>query len=729
MKMTRKILCMLLTVALVLSLTLTNGNITKASAAAAEEQKVLSLNFEDGSMTGWYAHTDSVWNQQEYTKVGVIQDTTDAANKVLELCHYSKTDDYQLQQKLLAEVSTATLEYSFYLYAWSSTHRSYLPGLLYAGTDDEVGNIGTAPLGLYVQQNGTPNLYYNYGEGISRKQIQLAQLEYMQWYDVRIEYDLPNKKIDVYLGERGTELTKLELPTTQVQTDKTVTLTKTSANIDASAKLDRVSFGTSTSAHTWSYYDNITVSTTDANLVPLDTTKYFVKVNGNGAGIADGFAVTGTKGEDYALTVDPIIGHTYTVTATVGGQPVDVAKNGNTYTVANVSDELVYTITAVVNTDQVSVHRYMALQGTNMWLILQPEDLGDAHRATYGGKAMWYSPVYDAYAYLVVAQTISLDEAKAQIAVSEGKAATIDYSDDVNVSNKVDANDAQFVHNMYNSVYAGASQTETIRKFFLADANGDMTVDVKDAVTVCNGIEDYDPTALWTEDKVCATFGDSITWYDGNVYNSGKEEGQVAYGYQQYMLSDLYFAEVLNYGYSGAPMPYIINEVLLKLTDEAFWYDIDYVTITSGANDERLGTPLGTVAAKGSDFDTTTYIGALQAGIEYVLEMNPHIQIMLLTPIKGWIYAPLGYGANNVQAEDGVVTEKWANAIKEVAALYDLPVCDWYNNSGIDYEIADREAYMNDPEPPENQYYSLHPNTAGYKLMGEYLVKVFKQLQ
>jgi hypothetical protein len=59
----------------------------------------------------------------------------------------------------------------------------------------------------------------------------------------------------------------------------------------------------------------------------------------------------------------------------------------------------------------------------------------------------------------------------------------------------------------------------------------------------------------------------------------------------------------------------------------------------SGANDERRNTPLGSVAAKGSQFDTTTYIGSLQSGIEYALAGNPDLEIVLFTPIVGWIYA------------------------------------------------------------------------------------------
>ncbi len=223
--------------------------------------------------------------------------------------------------------------------------------------------------------------------------------------------------------------------------------------------------------------------------------------------------------------------------------------------------------------------------------------------------------------------------------------------------------------------------------------------------------------------KTCATFGDSITWYDGNVYNWGKECGKTAIGYQHYMREELKI-KVNNCGISGWTMPMIIHELM---TQGEMIESLDYLTIMSGANDERHGTPVGELKAKGSCFDISTYIGALQAGIEYALSVNADIKIMLFTPIQGWIYAPEGYDEGNPQTVDGRVTEKWASAVKAVAELYSLPVCDLYYESGIDYNnIESRIRYMNDPEPNNgNNLYSLHPSTEGYRLIGKRIVEAF----
>jgi hypothetical protein len=164
----------------------------------------------------------------------------------------------------------------------------------------------------------------------------------------------------------------------------------------------------------------------------------------------------------------------------------------------------------------------------------------------------------------------------------------------------------------------------------------------------------------------------------------------------------------------------------------------------SGANDERRNTPLGEIAPKGSSFNTATYIGALQSGIEHVLKGNPDIKIVLFTPIVGWIYADGNLGADgkaegyqydydkeNQPTVDGIITEKWANAVKEVAELYDLTVCDLYNDCEIGYDngVQDRIDYMNDPEPENgNVLYSPHPNTAEFRKMADTIIATFKDM-
>ena len=59
---------------------------------------------------------------------------------------------------------------------------------------------------------------------------------------------------------------------------------------------------------------------------------------------------------------------------------------------------------------------------------------------------------------------------------------------DVNKSGKVDANDAQFVFNMYNAVYNSITDTVTVEKYLRADVNGDGIVSILDAAAIINKI-------------------------------------------------------------------------------------------------------------------------------------------------------------------------------------------------------------------------------------------------
>lgn len=225
--------------------------------------------------------------------------------------------------------------------------------------------------------------------------------------------------------------------------------------------------------------------------------------------------------------------------------------------------------------------------------------------------------------------------------------------------------------------------------------------------------------------KKCVCFGDSITWYDGHEYNWGKEQGVTAKGYETYLRDA--GMDVNNQGYSGATIRNIVNEKILDFDFTGY----DYVTITSGANDSRYDIPVGEIAEVGSTFDTT-FIGRLQAGIEYILESNPEIKILLMTPIRGWIYAPDGYAITPPPEDDGNVDEKYAEAIKAVADFYGLPVCDWYENCGL--SLLTRSWYINDPEPDKtaevnpNILYSLHPSTKGYARMAELLLPIVRSI-
>lgn len=224
-----------------------------------------------------------------------------------------------------------------------------------------------------------------------------------------------------------------------------------------------------------------------------------VTIEGTGAGVASG-DVTVEMGEDYTLTLDPEAGYLYEVTATMGGEAATVTNNGdNTYTIAKVTGAIVFTITRSVDNDGVSVstEAYVKLDGTKVWLVTNTTAVADGKVPTYDGQKMFWSDKYNdgqgAYCYLVVADTLSTDEAKEMLDIASGTKTTVDYGMDVNMTGLVDASDAQLTYNIYNAMYDGFIADVTVEKYLRADVNGDAAINVEDAAAIVTYI--LNPTA------------------------------------------------------------------------------------------------------------------------------------------------------------------------------------------------------------------------------------------
>lgn len=209
-----------------------------------------------------------------------------------------------------------------------------------------------------------------------------------------------------------------------------------------------------------------------------------VKVEGTGAGAAEGYDTSATIGQDYTLTLTPEAGYRYQVTATVNGEQVAVEVSGNDYTIRTVTGDVVFNVERIVVVDGVSVSKYLTLNGTNMWLVQNKVTLADGKVPTYDGANMFWSDKYGAYCYLTIAETLDIETAATRVGIADGTAVDVNYGMDVNMTGKVDASDAQLIYNIYNVVYDGFTEEATAEKFLRADVNGDTKVDVTDAAAV-----------------------------------------------------------------------------------------------------------------------------------------------------------------------------------------------------------------------------------------------------
>lgn len=219
--------------------------------------------------------------------------------------------------------------------------------------------------------------------------------------------------------------------------------------------------------------------------VSKSQTQFKVTVDGNGAGAASGYNTIAQVGKSYTLTIVPEKSYDYSVTATMNNQPVALKTDvENQYTIENVTGNIVFHITRTVNTEGISISKYLTVDGCEMWLVKNSVALADGKVPTYDGNEMFWSDKYNAYCYLALTQTLTKEEAGAKVDITDGSATTVDYGCDVNMTGVVDACDAQLVYNMYNAVYQNFDSEVTVEKFLRADINGDGTINVEDATAI-----------------------------------------------------------------------------------------------------------------------------------------------------------------------------------------------------------------------------------------------------
>lgn len=242
-------------------------------------------------------------------------------------------------------------------------------------------------------------------------------------------------------------------------------------------------------------------------------TGYAVLVTGNGA--EDQAAGNGTsvpRDMPYYLQLNERENCTYTVTAyyqplsstsTAVNMPAKVRSLGNgKYVVDPIPytelSRRAYSWRLVVNVEkvsqkaeEVSVSPYLELNDKTMMLITVKGTPEGGKAFTYDGNTMYKVNAYgtDQYAWLVIVdkgQTLTQEEAAAKVAISAAdNVVTITLGFDVNMTGKVDVNDAQLVYDMYNGTYSDFTKV-SVEKFLRADVNATKVVDHTDAVAIVN---------------------------------------------------------------------------------------------------------------------------------------------------------------------------------------------------------------------------------------------------
>jgi lysophospholipase L1-like esterase len=182
------------------------------------------------------------------------------------------------------------------------------------------------------------------------------------------------------------------------------------------------------------------------------------------------------------------------------------------------------------------------------------------------------------------------------------------------------------------------------------------------------------------------------------------------------MKEQLGFAGYDNFGVSGQPTANGTangegtNTTGKSIADYSIY---DLAVIATGTNDFKLNVPIGDFSGIGGTFDTTTFTGAYQDLVEYILKNSPTIRLALFTPLQ-----------RNNDKYDSTSTNKvghkqieYRNAILRIGEFYGLPVCDLYANSG--FNMFTVFEYTMD---------GLHPHDVGYAAFSGYVVNFINSI-
>ena len=211
----------------------------------------------------------------------------------------------------------------------------------------------------------------------------------------------------------------------------------------------------------------------------------------DGTGVGDATGESSVKeNTNYTFTVAKKDGFKYTISATMGGKAVTVTEGANnTYTIANVTGNLVITIEKKSTlTMEVTVSKYVEMDNKTVFLVTVTGTPEEGKAFAYGDNVMYKTTAYgeNVYSWLVIVdKNEAFDQATAEANITQASATAeeVKQSYDVNETGLVDINDAQLTYDIYSGKYVDFEKV-SVRKFLRADVNLDKAVNSADAVAV-----------------------------------------------------------------------------------------------------------------------------------------------------------------------------------------------------------------------------------------------------
>lgn len=227
----------------------------------------------------------------------------------------------------------------------------------------------------------------------------------------------------------------------------------------------------------------------NSNKVAKPVQTYNVTFTGTGAGDATG-ASSVKENATYTFTVNEQDGFEYTITATMGGKAVTVTGSNGSYSIANVTGDLVITIAkkSTTTTMDVAVSKFVEMNNKTVFLVTVTGTPEEGKAFAYGENVMYKTTAYgeNVYSWLVIVDgtaDLTAADAEAKITQSAAEAEEVTAGYDVNETGVVDINDAQLTYDIYTGKYTDFEKV-SVRKFLRADTNSDKVVNSADAVAV-----------------------------------------------------------------------------------------------------------------------------------------------------------------------------------------------------------------------------------------------------
>lgn len=227
----------------------------------------------------------------------------------------------------------------------------------------------------------------------------------------------------------------------------------------------------------------------NSNKVAKPVQTYNVTFTGTGAGDATG-ASSAKENATYTFAVNEQDGFEYTITATMGGKAVTVTGSNGSYSIANVTGDLVITIAkkSTTTTMDVAVSKFVEMNNKTVFLVTVTGTPEEGKAFAYGENVMYKTTAYgeNVYSWLVIVDgtaDLTAADAEAKITQAAATAEEVAAGYDVNETNVVDINDAQLTYDIYTGKYTDFEKV-SVRKFLRADTNADRVVNSADAVAV-----------------------------------------------------------------------------------------------------------------------------------------------------------------------------------------------------------------------------------------------------